>query len=164
MLKHNLKDTIPTFHYGEDFDYLKRYLDECNYIALGGVVQLKQSKKLQIFFNKCFNIIKDYFPVKIHGFGVGNSDILKQYPFYSVDSTTWMAGRRFNEYNEYDQYGNCKRVPNFNRIKKSNITINSFVHNQKTPKEKVEKSIQSFLKLEKHITKLWEKRNIVWDS
>lgn len=33
--------------------------------------------------------------VKIHGFGFTRPDLLKTYPFYSVDSTSWAANARF---------------------------------------------------------------------
>ena len=59
MYSNNLKDTIPTFHFGGNFEYLHLYLKQSNYVALGGVAQLKQSKKLIYFLDKCFEIIKE---------------------------------------------------------------------------------------------------------
>ena len=34
---------------------------------------------------------------KVHGLGFTQTKLLKDYPFYSVDSTTWSAGHRFGE-------------------------------------------------------------------
>lgn len=78
-------DPIPCFHYGEDFSYLKKYLEDNSYIALGGMVGI--STNLQYMWLKSvFNLIPD--DVKIHGFGMTTIDLLHRFPWYSVDSTS----------------------------------------------------------------------------
>tara|TARA_R100001530_G_scaffold119534_2_gene86713 strand:+ start:814 stop:1596 length:783 start_codon:yes stop_codon:yes gene_type:complete len=158
---------IPVYHLSDfengDKKYLYNMLDEFDFISVGGVAGLKSGKnKEQVLYDFVFSNTRDKY--KVHGLGITGNEPLKKYPWYSVDSTTWMAGRRFNEYNDFDEFGNCKRVVNFNKLKKDQVTITSFIHNQKTPEQKVEVSIRSFIKLEKYITRLWEKKGIKWDS
>lgn len=82
------------FHCGEPFEYLENILnndDQVKYIALGGVAKKKKSTRIE-FLNKAFEVIKNSKNpnVKVHGFGIGDLDIITKYPFTSVDSTTWI--------------------------------------------------------------------------
>lgn len=82
---------IPTFHAKEDFKYLKRYVDGYDYIALGGVAQL--AKKAEAWMEECFDIICDkqgYPKTKVHGFAVTSNKLMFKFPWYSVDSTSWL--------------------------------------------------------------------------
>lgn len=88
---------IPCYHYGEDKKYLEYYLKNYDYIALGGMVPIS-SKDLIPWLDELFsNYIcdKDGMPtVKIHGFGLTALKLMLRYPWYSVDSTSWvMTGR-----------------------------------------------------------------------
>ena len=87
---------IPCFHAGEDFSYLSHYVEKYDYIALGGVAQL--GRKAQEWMDRCFTIIcdtEDRMPrCKVHGFGVTAMPLLFRYPWYSVDSTSWVMTSR----------------------------------------------------------------------
>ncbi len=81
---------IPTYHHGEDLKWLHLYLMEHDYIALGGMVGTSQSQ-LRKFLDECFATIRDHWPKRIHGFGITAPWALRRYPFYSVDSTTYIT-------------------------------------------------------------------------
>lgn len=88
---------IPTFHYGEDLGFLERYIDEYEYIALGGMVGIRASQ-LKVWLDRIF---KNYIcnangtpVVKVHGFGMTSLKLLLRYPWYSVDSTSWVVTGR----------------------------------------------------------------------
>lgn len=86
---------LPCFHRGEPFRYLKHYATHYDYICLGGMV----GKKTPIpWLDECFEIIKAISnekgkAVKVHGFAVWRVDLLIRYPWYSVDSATWVMLR-----------------------------------------------------------------------
>lgn len=82
---------IPVYHYGSDIQYLKNLIDSgYNYICLGGTVGLGFPKRCE-FFKKVFDFNSE---VMYHGLGVSDFRLLKIFPFYSVDSTTWLiAGK-----------------------------------------------------------------------
>lgn len=88
---------LPCFHYGEDIDYLKYYLSKHEYIALGGMVPISTADLIpwldDIFgYHICDD--QGYPKVKIHGFGLTSLKLMLRYPWYSVDSTSWvMTGR-----------------------------------------------------------------------
>jgi hypothetical protein len=92
--KHKLKP-LPVFHAGEDFKWLKKYIDNYDYVGIGGLGQ--SVTKVQWIFNvgdPAFTLIcdtKNHMPrVKTHGFAMTSPDLILTYPFFSVDSTSWM--------------------------------------------------------------------------
>jgi len=142
---------IPVFHCGEDPKYLELYAKDCDYIGLGGVVQLKNElKKLKHFFDLSFSIVKDQ--AKIHGLGVNNWELLQRYPFYSVDATSWHNPHRYGQHFNYAE-GRLKRI--------DGRKINLYRFQDKT--EQLDTAIKELLKAEEYITELWKKRGITYE-
>lgn len=87
---------LPCFHFGEPMEYLDYYVDNYEYLALG--VAGNSGKKLIPWLDECFlNHIcdKDGIPkIKIHGFAITSMVVMLRYPFYSVDSTSWVVTGR----------------------------------------------------------------------
>lgn len=91
-----------TFHAGEPWEFLERalnYRDDrgpINYIAFGGLVG-KNKEVIQVFLNKCFDIIsRQAHPnLKLHAFGMTRLNFLEEYPFTSADSTSWLQTANF---------------------------------------------------------------------
>tara|TARA_R100001443_G_scaffold24912_1_gene37562 strand:+ start:204 stop:947 length:744 start_codon:yes stop_codon:yes gene_type:complete len=152
MKKKKAKRQIPAFHYGEDVKYLKLYLEECDYIAIGGVAQLKSNQnKLKKFLDSCYNEIAKKKKVKVHGYGLNNWKLLLKYPFYSVDATSWLNPNIYGQHFKFEQ-GKLKRISNDKKI------INKFYKNE----DRLIASLKEFKKAEKYLTKLWEKRGVIW--
>jgi hypothetical protein len=88
---------LPCFHFGEPIKYLQNYLENYDYVALGGMVPIS-SKDLSIWLDELFrDFICDHkgIPkVKIHGFGLTSLRLMFRYPWYSVDSTSWVMTSR----------------------------------------------------------------------
>lgn len=86
---------IPVFHQSEDFKYLDYYLDNYGYLCISGSVDSRQ-QVVSKWMDKCFDKIycKNITP-KIHGLGIASQHLIKRFPFYSVDSSSWKSGVRF---------------------------------------------------------------------
>jgi hypothetical protein len=89
---------LPVFHYGEDEKWLKKYLSkDYDYISLGGMVPIS-TKPLSQWLDHIFsNYLTDSngMPIcKVHGFGLTSLKLLLRYPWYSVDSTSWVVTGR----------------------------------------------------------------------
>lgn len=86
-------EPIPVFHAGEDWCWLENMLDhDCDYIGLGGIVGLDTQLR-RSWLDEVFTRITDErgMPiVKTHGFGMTAIPLIFRYPWYSVDSTTWI--------------------------------------------------------------------------
>ncbi len=88
---------IPCFHYGEPIGYLKEYIENYDYISLGGMVPISTGD-LRVWLDELFSKYicdeKGMPRVKVHGFGLTSHPLLIQYPWYSVDSTSWVVTGR----------------------------------------------------------------------
>ena len=104
---------VPVFHQGEDWKYLKRYLDNYEYIGMGGLAQNTSAKSYAAFGDEAFKMLCDKHGsprVKIHGFAMTSIELMKRYPWYSCDSSTWISLSRngwarfprFKKNGEYD--------------------------------------------------------------
>lgn len=89
----------PVFHAREDETWLTQYLDEgYDYIFLGGLVpettQWLEQWLDHIWHNYLIN--EDGTPrIKVHGFGLTSLPLMFRYPWYSVDSTSWLMTASF---------------------------------------------------------------------
>jgi len=100
MEKQGLKP-LPTFHYGENWDYLKDYINMgYKYIAFGGLVGKNQRARL-LFLKQAFSMIPKN--VKVHGFGMTSPRLLKLFPWHSADSINWLMGAIRGVIYQYDK-------------------------------------------------------------
>ena len=83
---------LPVFHMEDDF----KYLYEClmyDYFCLGGMAGESSVARIA-FLDRCWEIIcdsKDNLPIsKVHGFGMSSTKLICRYPWYSVDSSSWV--------------------------------------------------------------------------
>ncbi|MFE3378733.1 hypothetical protein [Streptomyces anulatus] len=96
---HGLKP-IPVFHTGDPWEWLERYLDEgYTYIALGKLLG-NPVKEVLPWIAKAFRIAQGR--AVFHGFGMTLWSALREFPFYSVDSSTWGQSARFGVIKLFD--------------------------------------------------------------
>lgn len=84
---------LPCYHYGEPEEYLKYYLDNYEYITIGGMVPIA-TPQLRIWLDRIWT---QYLTTgdgkarsKVHGFGLTVPELMRRYPWYSVDSSSWV--------------------------------------------------------------------------
>ncbi|MCK9524313.1 MAG: hypothetical protein M0R49_00075 [Limnochordia bacterium] len=89
---------LPIFHYGEDIKWLDRYLSKgYDYLALGGMVPVSTAKLypwLDRLFSEKLTDPTGMPIIKVHGFGLTSLRLMMRYPWYSVDSTSWVMTAR----------------------------------------------------------------------
>jgi hypothetical protein len=152
---------LPVFHFGGNLDDLKYLCSNYDYIALGGLVPYsKQKAKLIEWLDKCFDVIGT--GTKIHGFGMTGLDILYRYPFYSVDSTSWLGGSMRAEIQTFKngiletQYCNAIEDQGFNTL------LFSDIENDKKWLARVSYNALTWNKVEKFMTEIWKRRGVEW--
>jgi hypothetical protein len=149
---------LPTFHHGSPLSELKRLINSYDYIALGGLVPLaRQQNQLRDWLDYCFSHIGT--KTKVHGFGL-TSKLLTRYPFYSVDSTSWLSYCAYFKTVKH----NAGAINVFGKetwAGPKNKNYGSFIN---TKLQNDQLIVGEFLKLQEYITKLWEKRGIVWED
>jgi hypothetical protein len=87
------KQCIPVWHKSRGKEYWSKMISDYKYIAIGGIVSGEIKKNEYYYFNYFLNEANKN-NVKVHGLGFTNLVGLKQYKFYSVDSTAWLYGNR----------------------------------------------------------------------
>lgn len=86
--KKGLKPT-PIFHGDSSLDYFKRYCDRGHKtIAIGGAPKKRGHVRRRRFFERLFRIADDY-KVGLHGFAFASIASLTEFPWESVDMSTW---------------------------------------------------------------------------
>ena len=89
---------LPCFHYGEDPEYLKWYVEHYDHITLGGMVPIS-TPQLQLWldemWDKYLTDSSGRARIKVHGFGMTALGLMKRYPWYSVDSSSWVQIANF---------------------------------------------------------------------
>lgn len=84
----------PVFHARDDDKWLEKYIAEgYDYIFLGGMVP-ESTKYLREWldhvFGKYFTRKDGTAKIKVHGFGLTTFSLMRRYPWFSVDSTSWL--------------------------------------------------------------------------
>lgn len=140
---------IPIFHIndflGKERDMYSEYIFTHPYISVAGQGQIKFPKEykkrfLDWVFSKTTN------KIKIHGLAATSDILMERYPFFSVDSSSWLAASKFGSLS----YIQDSRVEKFHS-KETHYTT------------RLENEIEFLLKREKQITELWEKRGVKWE-
>ena len=84
---------LPCYHYGEPTEVLDHYVANYDYITIGGMVPIS-TPQLKIWLDRIWAehlTHPDGTPkVKVHGFGLTSLPLMFRYPWYSVDSSTWV--------------------------------------------------------------------------
>ncbi len=84
---------LPCFHYGEDERYLEWYMANYEYITLGGMVPISTPQLyhwLDRIWEKYLTDGSGRPRLKVHGFGLTVIPLMERYPWFSVDSSSWV--------------------------------------------------------------------------
>lgn len=84
---------LPCFHYGEPDEVLQYYVANYSYITIGGMVPIS-TPQLKLWLDRIWDEYltddKGRPTLKVHGFGLTSLPLMLRYPWYSVDSSTWV--------------------------------------------------------------------------
>ena len=140
---------IPIYHFSDyktrNFKMLDDMCKQYKYIAIGGIVGANIPRKYEhILYDYVFNKTRN--KVRVHGLGITSQGILEKYPWFSVDSTSWLAMAR---------YGSSK-VQDKQTMK--------YYSKTKHYLDNTEKEVIWWIDLQNYITKLWQKKGVHWET
>lgn len=122
------KQCIPVWHITRGINYWKKLCKEYKYIAIGGLVSsgINISRKDILKIIKKLTVYARSKNVKVHGLGFTTTKELKNIPFYSVDSTSWLKtivfGASLSKYNNKTHDIKNIDIPNNDNTKKINYS------------------------------------------
>lgn len=91
-------EPIPVWHAETETEFLEHYLKLSDYIAIGAISSMSNERTIRSLDHiwRQYLVDSDGYPVcKIHGFGLTSILIMTRYPWYSVDSTSWVQFGRY---------------------------------------------------------------------
>ena len=138
-------ESLPTYHQSEPIEYLHYYARQLDYIAVGGLVGTR-GDKLDRFLGGVFYELREYWPIRVHAFGVTNMRLLAKYPFYSADSTSWASMGRFA----------TSRV---HRTKLATVKAKTRHYLENGVAE-----VDWMLAKEQELTRAWQRKGITWND
>ena len=98
--RHGLQP-LPVFHVNEEWSWLERYVDRYPYMALG-VAGMQQNKGVWPWLIRAFKIAGKQ--TVFHGFALTTWQVMRAFPWYSVDSSSWGRGFRFGSMPIFDHH------------------------------------------------------------
>ncbi|QPB12063.1 hypothetical protein PQD09_gp42 [Providencia phage PSTCR4] len=101
---------LPCFHSGEDPRYLDYYVQNYEYITLGGMVGASTEQLTRWLDRIWNNHLVDgsgRAKIKVHGFGITSIPLMERYPWYSCDSSSWIQTAAFGGITS-SRYGNIQ--------------------------------------------------------
>jgi hypothetical protein len=154
---------LPVVTYGASMADIDRAMDQSDYMALGGLVPyVRRPPTLRSWLDACFCRVMlrrkatGIMP-KLHLLGVTTDWVLKRYPCFSSDSSSWVQGLRFSGgVKQALKTANIKAA-GMPRIRESEAGMYANSHTLKA-------QIKRFLKMEKEATDLWTFRGINWEE
>ncbi len=157
---------IPVFHQHEDFKWLDRLREHTDYIGISPANDVSMNEKLN-WLNQVFKVIKA--TIRTHGFAVTAYDQLVNYPFYSVDSSSWTAPARFGSIPMLTNTGiKVFKYKDKNAILKNWNTISQVgiddLSSQDDWRHRVRLSIKQYLDLNQMVNKIWSGRGITYEQ
>ena len=167
-------DPLPTFHTGSPLEELRRMCQKYDYIALGGLVPYAtKSEMIRSWLSTCFSVIKDYWPKKIHGFGVNSVGLWTDYPFYSVDATSWLVvSRKLAQLQVFKdgkmiRYGGLGKLKVFDErlLSENPDMLLKYKDDGETNQANIDRGQQQmreFMKAADYVTNVWKERGIVF--
>lgn len=86
-------EVLPCFHYGEPLEVCEYYCANYEYMTIGGMVPIPNNKLepwLDEIWDKVLTDGDGMARTKVHGFGLTTRKLMEKYPWYSVDSSSWI--------------------------------------------------------------------------
>ena len=136
---------VHIFHQGEGFEWLEKISKRHRYIGISPSNDAGIKVKFE-WMQRVYSII--HAKNMTHGFAVTARKLMLAFPWYSVDSTSWMAPQI---------YGKSVFTPEFGDLgltSRCKSHVDFVIH----------ANIRELRRLQKTYTQLWAKRGVVWDE
>ena len=125
---------LPVWHYGSDVSWLDKYVAAgYDYICIGGMVPNPTTvlrPALDRLWRQHLTDVEGMPKVKVHGFAMTSFVLMYRYPWYSVDSKSWIDHARFG----FILVPPIKRDGSFDWIHPIRVGVSNFVVDKRNPK------------------------------
>ena len=157
------KKCITCFHTGDSQQFYDDMIanSESRYIALQGLRLGEKPLDYSALIKQAYES-----DCRVHGFAFTRSKLLMGLPFYSVDSSSFTMPVRYGGSINFSENSVTKKTgaSHVKSVLKNNLHVNFLKKRLKITEiaPVLLHSMGEFLKYEKHMTSLWERRGIKW--
>jgi hypothetical protein len=147
---------ITVWHSDADWSYWLSLIDEAlrpgrsGYVAIEGHHDDREPLDYARFIAAAYQR-----GVRVHGFMITGSADLERFPFYSVDSTSWLAGSRYGQVSRLSRTGVGARGA-------KDGTAPSPGSNWRLHVPALVESIRTWQEVERRVTESWAARGVDW--
>ncbi len=147
---------ITVWHSDADWDYWLRMLDEAarpgrsRYVAIEGHHDDREPLDYARFISEAYRR-----GVRVHGFMITGSQDLERFPFFSVDSTSWLSGCRYGQVSRLSRKGVGARG-----VKDGTAPVAGT--NWREHVAPLVDSIRTWAEVERRVTEMWSARGVDW--
>jgi hypothetical protein len=170
MLAHGLRP-LPVFHRGSPWPELERLARDHQQVGIGGMMS-ESGRKLHRqtqefagpFLDECFRRLRAFWPVRVHAFGLVTQWVLERYPLYSADSATVVLGASLGTYARFLR-GQIRWKYWWEDVPETlDGELGELAGQGRRParEARYRRSLDSVLRLERHVTDLWSARGVEW--
>lgn len=163
---------IPCFHVLEDWKWLERYIKDYRYIGLGVAGMTHRKNAVMRWLVRCFQMAGT--SAVYHGFALTSLQVIRSFPWYSVDSSTW-SSYRFGRVILFDQqkgrfirirFGNKRKAyENAQLLRAVNIEPEEIADRKRNDRIKVcTASSLAYMQIERYLQKKWGRIRIPGQS
>lgn len=141
---------LPVFHQGESWDYLEHYVEKYDYICISPLSYSAGGGNMISWLDTCFAdhiCNSDGYPkCKVHGLGLTIVKMMLRYPWYSVDSSSWVQSSAYGNIlipkmknGQWDWSVSPNVIEVSNRMKSINANENNYFNLPSVQKNVVDK-------------------------
>ena len=166
LIDNNIFDKCVTVYHPYCMDW-NDYLEmleqsQSKYIALEG----DRNTRTRLNYNKYLKPAYEQ-GIKVHGFAMTKIEVMRNYPFYSVDSTSWLQPQMYGTIPIFNKGRiTCvvwKKEKEYLKFpKKINLSILRGDDKELIRIYTMKIAIETYKELETYYTNLWNKRGILW--
>ena len=170
MIDKGCKNILPVVHQFENVNWIKEYEKYTDFICLSPAND-QSNKSRALWLDEAYSVINK--ETKTHGLAATGKYLVNKYPWYSTDSISWIKPFVFGQVFDWDFFElYLHRFAVIDWEKKQNFKLyeiflsyfNDELSQQQKAEYHIDYHISQYIKLERYMTKLWEKRGIIWND
>jgi hypothetical protein len=172
IMESNGLTPIPVFTGSAPIRDLHKLCEKYDHIALGGLrgKEAGTTEWRRTHFDRVFSVVKNYWPKKLHAFGITSQWALERYPFYSADSSSAIVGAGMGRVMTFEK-GILDSEPwvDFARRSYEGAIVDGVgdTGSTKTTSAHMGRrryNVDTMLKFERHINDVWRMRGWDWKT
>ncbi len=161
---------VPIYHSGrESTDVLRKVIGESTgQIAIGGMAtQNLTREQLRTKLDEYWDVIGEYWPVRVHGLGLMAQWALERYPWYSADSSSAILGAGMGRVSRFSKgILTADGWPSDVAAMWDGVVADGVGRTEGKSKSAHEgrrmRNIEAQLAMERYVTDLWKMRGVEW--